>query len=597
MKIQRQKLIFAIFFVISIITAYFFWDLINLKFRNPNIIGQYSINNYNATNDILRYLFFLILPCSVFIIYKYFTQNSFFYKINNFITFREKNTSNEKKILLVFFLAFLIFMFFEFLSVQFPMYKVDSYHEGQKLSAAYKYFTEGVLWSGSYITVGVYYEALSSSIFWNLFDHISIGLARFAEIIYLFSFKVLFILFIYLITKTLQLDLKKKIIFFIFNSIIFVSLIDYSLPTSDNISFREIPIIILLILFTLLLSKQKTTKYILSISILSPASMFWGVDRGLICNILILIIFLYLLLSKRKNESLLLFLFICISWFFSYLYLGEEFQYFLNNTYLIFKEMPYVHGLIHPKIFSDDPNSTRATKTIILILINLLISISLFFKKKYPINFSKIIIFLSLISAGSYLYALGRSDGGHIKNSFGFPLMTISLFVSYIILRKYLKNLSNNKSNILSGLLLIFFIFNIELNTKKIFSFSKRLNNYIYLPDYYFLNDKEENLVKFLKPKLKDFSCVQLFSNDAIFNYVLRKNSCTKYYFVWSAASKFNQLQFIKELPKAKFIIAGGEKNNWDYPLKVKIHYVYEYIIENYTLTESLGKWNIFVRK
>ena len=45
MKIQRQKLIFSIFFVISIITAYLFWDLINLKFKDPNIVGQYSINN------------------------------------------------------------------------------------------------------------------------------------------------------------------------------------------------------------------------------------------------------------------------------------------------------------------------------------------------------------------------------------------------------------------------------------------------------------------------------------------------------------------------------------------------------------------------
>ena len=68
--------------------------------------------------------------------------------------------------------------------------------------------------------------------------------------------------------------------------------------------------------------------------------------------------------------------------------------------------MPYVHGLIHPKIFSDDQNAARATKTIIIILINLLVSINLFFKKKYPVNFSKIIIFLSLVSAGSYLYAL-----------------------------------------------------------------------------------------------------------------------------------------------------------------------------------------------
>ena len=43
--------------------------------------------------------------------------------------------------------------------------------------------------------------------------------------------------------------------------------------------------------------------------------------------------------------------------------------------------MSYIHGVIHPKIFSNDENSARASKTIILILINMLISINLFLKK------------------------------------------------------------------------------------------------------------------------------------------------------------------------------------------------------------------------
>lgn len=597
MKIQRQKLIFSIIFVISIILAYLFWGLINLKFKNPDIIGQYSINNYNAANDILRYLLFLIIPCTVFLIYKYKTQDFFFYDIKSFLINSEKDLLEKKNFLVFFFLIILIFVSFEFLSIEFPIHKIDSYHEGQKLSAAYNYFTEKKLWSGSYITVGIYYEALSSSIFWKLFNHTSISLSRFGDTIYIFVFKILFIISIYLITKLSQLEPKKKVIFFIFNSIIFISLIDYSLTSIDDLNFREIPIIILLILFTFLLTKQTTIICILLISVLSPASMFWGVDRGLVCNILILVIFTYLFLSKRKKESLLLFSFTCFFWFFSYLYLGEEFKYFLNNTFLVFKEMSYVHGLIHPKIFSNDPNSARASKTIILILINLLISISLFFKKNYPNNFSKIIIFLSLISMGGYLYALGRSDGAHIKNSFGFPLMTFLIFTSYIILKKYSKKLSSNKSNIAISLLLIFFIFNLELNIKNTLNFSNRLKSFIYLPDNYFLNDNEKNFVNFLKPKLVNLSCIQLFTNDAVFNYLLRKNSCTKYYFVWAAASKINQNQFITELSKTNLIIAGGEKNNWDYPLEKKLHIVHKFILEKYELKESFKSWSIFIKK
>ncbi len=597
MKIQRQRIIFIIFFLISIIIGYLFWDLINLKFKDQGIIGLYSIKGYNASNDILRYIIFLILPCTTLIFYKFFTHKNFLSDINNFLITKEKNTEEIKKTLLYIFISLLIFIILEFLSTTFPVNKVDSYHDGQRLSSAYKFFNEGSLWSGSYVTVGIFYETLSSSLLWKLFNHISIGLARFAEVSYIFVFKCLFIYFIYLITKSSELELKKKIIFFIFNSIIFISLIDYDLPSVDSLSYREIPILILLILFFFLLTKQKTIIYILFISILSPASMFWGVDRGLICNILIFIILIFLIFSKRKNESLQLFLLTCSSWYFSFLYLGEEFKYFLNNTYLVYKEMPYVHGLIHPKIFSEDPNASRATKTIILILMNLLISINLFFKKNYSNNFSKLIIFLSIISAGSYLYALGRSDGPHIKNSFGFPLMTISLFFSYLILKNFFKDFSLNKYNLLIGAFFILFILNLNMNFKNIISFDKRFNNYIYLSDKYFLNDKERQFIDFIKPKLENVKCIQLFSNDAILNYILRKNSCTKYYFVWSAASKLNQKRFIKELSSSDIIIAGGEKNEWDYPLEVKIEDVYSYILKNYELKESFNNWEVFVKK
>jgi len=597
MKIQRQRLIFSIFFFASIIISYLIWDSINLEFKNPDIIGQYSLNNYNAANDILRYFIFLILPCSVLIIYKYYSQKFFFTKINSFLINNEKTPPQDNKTLLFFFLLFLILIFFEFFSINLPTHKVDSYHDGQRLTSAYKFFTEGTLWSGSYITVGIFYETLSSSIFWNLFDHVSIGLARFADIVYIFIFKILFIFFIFLLAEATKLEIKKKIIFFVFNSIIFITLIDYDLSNVDNIGYRELPIVSILILFTLLLNKTKNRINIFFISILSPISMFWGIDRGIVCNILILIIFGYLFLSKRKNEGLLLLLLISIFWFLSYLYLGNEFEYFLSNTFLVFKEMSYVHGLIHPKIFSDDLYSGRATKTILIILANLLISINLLFKKKYSINFSKIIIFLSLISAGSYLYALGRSDGPHIKNSFGFPLITISLFFSYFILRKFTKKITYDKSKIISGLLVILFIFNIELNLKNILSYNKRLNDFIYLSDTSFLSNEEKNFISFIKPKLVNYSCIQIFSNDAILNYLLRKKSCTKYYFVWSAASKSNQNQFIKELSGTDIIIEGGRKDSWDYPLKIKIHYVFKHIVKNYELIESFDNWNIFVKK
>ena len=75
MKIQRQRIIFIIFFLISVIIGYLFWDLINLQFKDQGIIGEYSSKSHHAANDILRYLFFLSLPCLVFIFTNFFHKN------------------------------------------------------------------------------------------------------------------------------------------------------------------------------------------------------------------------------------------------------------------------------------------------------------------------------------------------------------------------------------------------------------------------------------------------------------------------------------------------------------------------------------------
>ena len=185
----------------------------------------------------------------------------------------------------------------------------------------------------------------------------------------------------------------------------------------------------------LLLKFKNNFIIIFSISIVSVLSMLWGIDRGLICNLLILMILFYFLLSKDKKSFSLLFFFILINWQFLYFYLGNEFRFFLENTLSIYKNMNYIHGLIHPNLFSSDPNSSRATKTIVSILITLIISIIIIFQNNNNFNnqFKKSLLFLSLICVMSYVYALGRSDGPHIKHTFGYPILALSIFFSYCL--------------------------------------------------------------------------------------------------------------------------------------------------------------------
>ena len=602
MKYQKEKIILFISISCSIFLSTYLWNYISFIYSDPGIIGIYSKNNHDAKNDIFRYFLFVGLPVLVYFFLKYFFKKDFFLKIKTFLTKKDFISLKTHNSLLFLLFIFIILLLLEFLSLKFPDHKIDSYHDGQKLSSAYKSYLDGSLWSGSYVTVGIFYETLASKFIWQLFDHISIGLFRFTTIFFILIFKFSLVFLSFLLTKFLYLDNFYKKIFFLFNSVIFLSLTEYNSPDM-SISFRDLPVVILFNLFICLFFKKNQTLVLFLISSLSILSMLWGIDRGLICNLLIIIIFLHLFCLGDYKKFFTLLLFISFFWVLFYFMLGNEFSYFINNTVSVYKEMSYVHGLIHPTPFSDEPDAGRATKTIISIIICLLISLSLIFKSntKFSTSFKNVMFFLAIMAFGSYLYALGRSDGQHIKHSFGFPIMFLSIYFSYLLIFKISKiGFKTNKfaKNISIFIILgIFVAYMINLNSKDIFTYKKRFNSFINLSDDHFLNKEELVFIKKINTLVKDYNCIQLFTNDAAFNYLLRKKSCTKFYFVYVASPLDKQKKFISELDNTKIIIANGPKNNWDIRLEDKLFLVDNFIQNNFYKHESIKYWDVFLNK
>ena len=596
MKFQKERLIFLICIFISFFLAFLSWDYIHFKYTDPGIIGAYSLNNHHSFNDVFRYIAFVMIPIFTFIGVKAYYEKNFILNIKTLFSNNRFIYKNNSHLSWLTFFIILIFLFLEFFSIPFPVHNLDSFHEGQKMSAAYKSLLDNSLWSGSYVTVGVFYEILSSKITWKIFDHTSIGLIRFTELFLIFVLKILLILFLTFLSNFLKLSNFYKIIFIIINVLFFSFLIDYN-PGVDLISSREIPILTLLILFLSLLYNNNNLFVLFLIALLSTSSMIWAIDRGLVCNFLILCILIYLVLIGEYKKSFLFVIFITLSWLILFYILKNEFYYFIDNTITIFKEMNYIHGLIHPTPFTDDPNSTRATKTLLFIILASFISVDLIFSKKndFDLNLKRIFIFLTIIVISSYLYALGRSDGPHIKNSFGYPLILIFIYISYnflLIISKREKYLTY----FISLLFVIITISSFKINYQNLITFKERFISYVYQSDEFFLNSKEFDLVSELKPQINDFKCIQLLSNDAALYYLLRKKSCTKYYYVWNSSSKNIQKKFINELKNTKIIIEGGKKNNWDVPLEKKLFLIYDELNQKFTFSKQINDWKVFLR-
>ena len=596
---MRNNFYLLVCIIISVLLSTYAWKLININFGNTEIIGDYFVNKHHALNDPVRYITFILIPVVAFSFF------SIFYRKEKFsierIKFENLEKTNDLNTLFFLNITILFLIFLEFFSLSFPLSQIDIYHEGQKLSAPFKSIIDGKLWSGSFVTTGIINENLGIKFIWEIFNHQSIGLMRFLHLFYIFIFKISLIILIYLITKNVSINLNNKLIFFLIISLISISLIDYDLNSGNAFSYRDIPIIFSLILFLKYLENVKHSYLpLILIGFLSVVTFFWSIDRALVLNLLVISMSVFILINKEMKSLMIIFFSIIISWFLFYFYLGDEFKLFYENLISVLQNQNYIHGIIHPQPFSEMPNSTRATKSLLLIALSLIISLSFIFNKqeKYNNNFKIIIILLSFLSFCAYIYALGRSDGGHIKQTTG-PLILFFSVIIFFDLIKYSQNFLQKKflisklSTFFTLILFVIFFVSLTFNYKNIISYSKRFKQYVYLEDRNFLSEDQNYLVQNLKPSLKNFDCIQLFTYDAALPYLLKKPNCTRFYFIYSLGSIEDQKSLIKEMKDVNFVIYSGQTDNWGFSPQKKLTIVNKYINSEFSNNDKILDWEI----
>ena len=602
MKNRKKILIGLIILVFSLLTSTLLWKYISLTYYDSTIIGNYSLNSYNAYSDLFRYLFFVLFPIITFVIFRAFNEQNLFANFVSNLRKKDLNYYNLEKTSFYLFLIFFLFLILQFLSINFPIYPMDIYHEGQRLSSAYKSSLDNSLWSGSYVIVGIFYETIASKLSWGFFDTISVGGARFVDLMLILISKILITIVAFQISNYSNLKLIYKSLLFFILFLIFQNLSNYNLGSVDLLTYREIPILLIVILFPLTINnKIYSYAHIIILGTLSTPTFFWGLDRGIIYNLLCLSIIFYFVFLKNYLKISFFVISILLSWFFFWLILGEEFYLFISNSVSILNEINYIHGIIHPVPFSEEPNATRATKHLILIILSIIISLNLFVKenKKYSYNFKIFLFLISLFCFFSYLNAIGRSDGPHMRSVFGYPIVFVSVFFIFnaiFLLQKITENYFNDYKKINITLFVLFVVINLfyfDIKPKNISNFENRLDSFVNYHDQYYINEDYYNFIEYSKKKLSNIDCIQVFTNDSAMLYLLRKKNCTKYYFVWSVGSEKNQKKFIKELNNTNIIIEDKPKKENNLSPSFKLPLVKKFIDNNYNLLFSYYNYRV----
>ena len=596
--------------IISLIIITLIWEKIKLPFDNPKeIVGFYSLNNHHYINDTLRFILFIFFPLFSYLTTYFFLDKDSLKKIKVFFLKKIKTHSSRNNDEIFFYLLiFFLLTFFHLFLIEFPDQELDVFHEGQLLSGAMNFDITKNLWKNSYSNTGIFYDVINTKLAWMLTGVKSIGSMRFYNIMLNSITSLFLILLVFEISKNLHFKIDYKILFFIILS--FISLV---FSNKELISYRSLPIIFFLILSLKLIVKKKNYKFSsLLLGLLSVFSLLWSLDKGIYLNAAIFPLLLLLYLKKKFSTIKFILIGISLGWIILFLLIPKsEFYEFLNNSITILQNHELLNGIIHPQPFSDSKNSSRATKILLLFIINGIILIEIIFSKKFEkINALILYFFLFFIlSIFSYKTGLSRSDGGHIEKGGAlnyFLFLTLVIYLMFFFIENYFKNFNiysifNKKIYALFLILSILFV-NQDLNIKKLsnfLNFKSRLINFVNFKDNFFMNQKYINLVNKINTINKNENCFQVFTYEPTITYLLKQKSCTKFYNIWSTGSKSNQLRFVEELKKTnpKYILYNSPFDSWNFSPEERFVYVDKYIKENYKLDHNYLKWNILVIK
>lgn len=604
-KKKAKNLIIATLFIFSVIVCTLAWSHLNLNISNiTGATGSITQQDYSTDSDTIRYILFIIFPLSVFFIsFSYLKKN----KVRNF-TDLIKFPSNEiiKKIKIrEIAVIFLIFILLQFISLEFPLSKIDTFHDGELLSVAKNSLLNRSFFINTY-TIHGFSDIFYPLFFWKVFNQETVGAGRSFFLFLIFSLKLLTIVLGYNISKFSFV--KNKKIFFIFFTLILVSMSNYDAPINFSyFSYRDIFIIIFLIFFSRTFLTNKTNNLNnFMLGFIPSTAIIMHIDTGAFLFALLFSYLFYLAINKKFREILTIIISIIITWicFFVLIGPGEIFSFF-HNAITIILSMDYLHGIIYPEPFfsiGENNNGMRGTRGLLLQLFAGLFVIYHFINKKNNLsNSGKVFfVFLFFLSFIMYKNALGRSDSYHIRMSNDLPILINIFFLLNIVIAYFEKKfklieISNKKITLFSFLLFSIFYFN-ELNFLNIKNFNKNLNNFVKLPNDYFMDQNKIEFIKNFKELSKGDKCVQNFTDDLILVFLINKPSCSKFVASWLASPLKLQKEYIDSINinKPSFIIYDSPYYKVDnIPMSERLVQVNDYILQNYEFFKTINNYKI----
>ena len=610
---MQKKNIPYILLLISILFATFLWDKILIISNESLTYGVYKENNYHPINEILRFIFYISVPLTIFFISYNIINKKNCYQVKELFFYKKivwENSRNKLNYYILILLLLLITL--EFISIDFVQLhkKVDHFHDGVYLSASNNFFFKKGLWSSSFVEYGLI--NFDSIFIWSIFNIKTIGSAKLLKYIYLLLNKGILILIFYNISRLFFLNNNLQTIFFLITSLFSITLVDYVKFDTSEFPLR----IFILLLFNFLFLKMlinNRNQFILPfiLGLMTVLSILWTLDMGIFINFLLIFILIFFVIRKDLNKIKSISFGVIIGWISLGYFLGyNEIFYLFQTAYLMVTNVDQASGIIYPTPFLS--GEARFTKALLIYILSGVLLIIFCLKKDFEVPNSVKIFLISFYISSILVFkqTLTRSDSPHIIASSGISyLIIVSLILFFIFhyLEKnnfslnFFKKLTKKVSIAIIACTCIFFysLFVFEINFKNVFLFNKKIVAYIKQENEKFLDEEIIKLVDFYRDISKNETCIQTTTNLSTLPFLVNKPSCTRYFSNWYIVTKGHQEKFINELKnkKPRIILYWSKLDPYNFDDEKRIPLIINYLDDNYKTYIKTEDWHFLKRK
>ena len=600
---MQKNIIPYVLLIISIFIGFTFWEKILLNTTNLEwAYGIYQKENYHPQNDTLRFVAFIGFSLLVYLLSYIICNKKKIYKFKEIIFYNEpyKHDISYKYFYFIISIILIEFLSLDFLSIHSSL---DQLHEGVFLTPSINLLTNSNWWSSSFVEYGI--GNFDAALVWSFLKFKSIGSAKLIKFLLLFLNKILLVLISFKISTLLFDKSKIKVIYFIVLSLFAITLIDYTELDATAFAPRSFMLLFFLYYILYILTSDQYFFKLFFLGLFSVISIFWYLDIGIFINIIIIFVSLFLLIKLDIKGFITVNVSILFFWCIFLLFIPKgELNFILLNIKYMITNSDYINGLIYPTPFLS--GNSRATKALLLIILNGVLLTNIVLNKRYTIN-NNLKIFLSTLYLTSLLLfkqAMLRSDTPHIKVASGMTYFIFIIMFLYLIFDLYLKNekiinqkikyFYYKKTLIFLSLCAITYSIYITQNFNfiNIFNFKKNIYEYVKRDNIKFINSDYADLISYYLKISKGEGCAQIITNEAAIPYLLNKPSCTRYFTNWYLAENKHQQTFINELKntKPKIILYDSKLDTYN-DKKLKMPLVINFINKNYKIHSVFNHW------